>query len=454
MKQYLFEGYDPSLRDQLGPDAIVVTGRNFGLGSSREHVVQALKAWGVRAVVGKSFARIFRRNCVNLGLAIFEAPEAAEAAQPGSRIRIDTEAGEIVVDGRTFTTAAPWPSSSRSSRPPAGSSPGRTERADDDRPRPRRRLAGRPPDRPRRPLGGVRARVGDAARPVARRRDRAPRRRLGGLGAVAPVRRGRQAGQLPRGRRPLRTSRSTAPGSPRSPRRTRTPACSSRCTAPGSTGSATASTPSLGLTRAAEVQDEVDAFVAEQEAKFGGDPGERWRTTRCSSSSTASRSTSACATWSAARRPSCRATGSSRSRRGTSGCRRTRSGAAPPLLAAPTGGAEGWLRRRPRRGAPGDGDHDRVARANVVRLPADGTRASSGVCGPSPAHVGLGGAGTPQSSRIAAARTGEPYATSSRSGRPTNRNRCPSDVLQVVQVLVVRQPRSAHALCVGYSSVR
>ena len=104
MKQYLFDGYDPSLRDQLGPDAIVFTGRNFGLGSSREHVVQALKAWGVPAVVGKSFARIFRRNCVNLGLAIFEAPEAVDAARPGSKIRIDTQAGEISVDGRRFTT--------------------------------------------------------------------------------------------------------------------------------------------------------------------------------------------------------------------------------------------------------------------------------------------------------------------------------------------------------------
>ena len=103
MKQYLFDGYDPSLRDQLGPEAIVVTGRNFGIGSSREHVVQALKAWGVPAVVGKSFARIFRRNCVNLGLAIFEAPEAVDAARPGSKIRIDTQAGEISVDGRRFT---------------------------------------------------------------------------------------------------------------------------------------------------------------------------------------------------------------------------------------------------------------------------------------------------------------------------------------------------------------
>lgn len=102
MKPYLFEGYDPSLRDQLGEDAIVVTGTNFGIGSSREHVPQAMKAWGVQAVVGRSFARIFRRNCVNLGLPILEAPEAAAAARPGSRIRIDTDTGEVEVDGRQF----------------------------------------------------------------------------------------------------------------------------------------------------------------------------------------------------------------------------------------------------------------------------------------------------------------------------------------------------------------
>ena len=102
MKEHLFDGYDPSLRELLGPEAIVVPGRNFGLGSSREHVVQALKAWEVQALVGASFARIFRRNCVNLGLPIFEAAEAAHAAGPGSRIRIDTDAGEIDVDGATF----------------------------------------------------------------------------------------------------------------------------------------------------------------------------------------------------------------------------------------------------------------------------------------------------------------------------------------------------------------
>ena len=60
-----------------------------------------MKAWGVQAVVGQSFARIFRRNCVNLGPPV---PEAArrrrQAAQPGSRIRIDTDTGEVDVDGR------------------------------------------------------------------------------------------------------------------------------------------------------------------------------------------------------------------------------------------------------------------------------------------------------------------------------------------------------------------
>src|SRR5262249_4114792 len=102
MKAYLFEGYDPSLRSQLGDDTIIVTGANFGLGSSREHVVQAMKAWGVQCVIGKSFARIFRRNCVNLGLPILDCPEAAEAARPGSRLRIDTETGEVEVEDQRF----------------------------------------------------------------------------------------------------------------------------------------------------------------------------------------------------------------------------------------------------------------------------------------------------------------------------------------------------------------
>jgi 3-isopropylmalate/(R)-2-methylmalate dehydratase small subunit len=109
MKPYLFEGYDPSLREQLGGDTVIVTGANFGIGSSREHVPQAMKAWGVRCVLGKSFARIFHRNCVNLGLPIVSCPEAAAAASVGSHVRIDTDTGEVDVDGRRFRAGAMHP---------------------------------------------------------------------------------------------------------------------------------------------------------------------------------------------------------------------------------------------------------------------------------------------------------------------------------------------------------
>lgn len=105
MRQYLFEGLDPSLRDRLIPGCIVVVGDNFGSGSSREHVVFALKAFGVSCVVGVSFARIFYRNCFNLGLPAIACPDAAEAATNGAMVRVDVTGGRIEVDGTTF--AAP-----------------------------------------------------------------------------------------------------------------------------------------------------------------------------------------------------------------------------------------------------------------------------------------------------------------------------------------------------------
>ena len=78
MAQYLFEGFDPTLRERLVEGTILVVGSNFGIGSSREHVPLAMKGSGIRGVVGRSFARIFYRNCVNLGLAIVACPAAAE----------------------------------------------------------------------------------------------------------------------------------------------------------------------------------------------------------------------------------------------------------------------------------------------------------------------------------------------------------------------------------------
>ena len=101
MASHLFEGFDPSLRERLEGDTILVVDRNFGIGSSREHVLVAMKASGVRGIVGKSFARIFFRNCANLGLAAVRCPEAVDAARDRSRIAIDT-AGTVEVDGRQF----------------------------------------------------------------------------------------------------------------------------------------------------------------------------------------------------------------------------------------------------------------------------------------------------------------------------------------------------------------
>ena len=102
MTAYLFEGLDPSLRDELGGDTALVVGSNFGAGSSREHVPQAMSASGIRFLVGKSFARIFYRNCINLGLPVVIAAEAVDAASPGSALELDLEAGVVTVDGAVF----------------------------------------------------------------------------------------------------------------------------------------------------------------------------------------------------------------------------------------------------------------------------------------------------------------------------------------------------------------
>jgi 3-isopropylmalate/(R)-2-methylmalate dehydratase small subunit len=106
MKNHLFEGLDPALRDLLGGDTVLVVGSNFGGGSSREHVPLAMKAWGIRAVIGASFARIFFRNCINLGLPVLTCGEAVHAARANSKIRILAERGVIEVDGAPHRTAS------------------------------------------------------------------------------------------------------------------------------------------------------------------------------------------------------------------------------------------------------------------------------------------------------------------------------------------------------------
>jgi 3-isopropylmalate/(R)-2-methylmalate dehydratase small subunit len=108
MAKHLFEGLDPTLRDQLVGPTILVGGANFGTGSSRENVPAAMRASDIRCVIATSFARIFQRNCINLGLLAIPCPAAVVAARPGSQIGIELESGAIDVDGRAFQ-AAPLP---------------------------------------------------------------------------------------------------------------------------------------------------------------------------------------------------------------------------------------------------------------------------------------------------------------------------------------------------------
>ena len=102
MSPHLFEGLDPSLRDEMGPDTILMVGENFGTGSSREHVPLAMKASGVSCLVGASFARIFRRNCLNLGLPLVDCAGAVARASTGADAVVDLDAGVVTVDGDGF----------------------------------------------------------------------------------------------------------------------------------------------------------------------------------------------------------------------------------------------------------------------------------------------------------------------------------------------------------------
>ena len=98
------------LNDPRYEGRILVAGRNFGCGSSREHAPIAIKAAGVDVVIAKSFARIFYRNSINTGLAIMECPEAVDAIKQGDVVDVDADAGVITntTTGETFK-AQPFP---------------------------------------------------------------------------------------------------------------------------------------------------------------------------------------------------------------------------------------------------------------------------------------------------------------------------------------------------------
>jgi 3-isopropylmalate/(R)-2-methylmalate dehydratase small subunit len=96
MAKHAMEGIDPDFPGKVSEGDVVVGGSNFGCGSSREHAAIALKYVGVGAVVAESFARIFYRNAINLGLPALECPGISEAVSEGDSMEIDLTGGKVV----------------------------------------------------------------------------------------------------------------------------------------------------------------------------------------------------------------------------------------------------------------------------------------------------------------------------------------------------------------------
>jgi 3-isopropylmalate dehydratase small subunit len=97
----------PDFHETVRAGDVIVAGNNFGCGSSREHAPLSIKASGVSAVVARSFARIFYRNAVNLGLPVIRCADLHDAVQDGDEVVVDIEHGTIVAGGRTFQGEAP-----------------------------------------------------------------------------------------------------------------------------------------------------------------------------------------------------------------------------------------------------------------------------------------------------------------------------------------------------------
>lgn len=107
---HCMEDLDPEFSKKVKTGDIIVAGTNFGCGSSREHAPLAIKAAGVSCVIAATFARIFYRNAINIGLPILECPEAVAATEDGDELEIDFDQGKIVnrTKGQEFQ-AEPFP---------------------------------------------------------------------------------------------------------------------------------------------------------------------------------------------------------------------------------------------------------------------------------------------------------------------------------------------------------
>ncbi|MCK8824394.1 3-isopropylmalate dehydratase small subunit [Fuchsiella alkaliacetigena] len=95
LAKYCLKDLDEDFVTKMNEGDLIVAAKNFGCGSSREHAPLAIKAAGVSCVIAKSFARIFYRNAINIGLPILESVEAAEKIEEGDEIEVDIDSGEI-----------------------------------------------------------------------------------------------------------------------------------------------------------------------------------------------------------------------------------------------------------------------------------------------------------------------------------------------------------------------
>lgn len=113
--KHCLEDLDADFVKKVQPGDIILAGENFGCGSSREHAPLAIRGAGVLCVIGGSFARIFFRNAINIGLPVFICPEAVAGSESGDRLRVDAASGTIenVTNGTTYQ-AAPLPDFLRS----------------------------------------------------------------------------------------------------------------------------------------------------------------------------------------------------------------------------------------------------------------------------------------------------------------------------------------------------
>jgi 3-isopropylmalate/(R)-2-methylmalate dehydratase small subunit len=103
MGRHALEDLDPTFRSQVQPGDVIVAGKNFGCGSSREQAVTCLVAKGVGAIVARSFGRIYYRNAINNALPVLTCAQAVDSLESGDEVEIDLKAGQIRCARGTFT---------------------------------------------------------------------------------------------------------------------------------------------------------------------------------------------------------------------------------------------------------------------------------------------------------------------------------------------------------------